>query len=298
MHTLLVLPEGRRVAYAVHGDPQGAPVILLPGLAGSRLIRHPDEGLTRATGARLVTIDRPGYGSSDRLPRRSLAAVAGDVRLVADDLGVDRFAVVGVGAGSAFALATAAELGERVNAVSLVSALPWIADPAVQSWLGPQLQRIARMARLPALLAPALVHAATSAVLAPERTLGEMVQASQDRALWDSTAVRDLLSASLRTALEQGSGGLYDDVRALYRPWGITAADVTAPVQVWHGDADAVVTVEAGRALAAGLPDAALTVVPEAGHLLWLVAWTQILSSVLAPERPMVAPPLPSAAPC
>lgn len=44
-------------------------------------------------GARLISYDRPGYGGSDRMPRRRVADVAQDVADVADALELDRFAV-------------------------------------------------------------------------------------------------------------------------------------------------------------------------------------------------------------
>jgi pimeloyl-ACP methyl ester carboxylesterase len=59
-------------------------------------------------GARLISYGRPGYGGSDRVPRRRVADVAQDVADVADALELDRFAVAGRSAGAPHALACAA----------------------------------------------------------------------------------------------------------------------------------------------------------------------------------------------
>jgi pimeloyl-ACP methyl ester carboxylesterase len=48
------LPDGRAVAVAEAGDAHGWPVLFFHGFAGSRLQRHPDDGLATAA----------GYGSS------------------------------------------------------------------------------------------------------------------------------------------------------------------------------------------------------------------------------------------
>jgi pimeloyl-ACP methyl ester carboxylesterase len=58
-------------------------------------------------GIRLVAIDRPGYGGSDRQPRRSFLGWAPDVATVADQLGIDRFVVLGVSGGGGYAPACA-----------------------------------------------------------------------------------------------------------------------------------------------------------------------------------------------
>jgi len=54
--------DGRRLAYAVWGDPAGFTVVVLHGTPGCRLNRYPDERALAAAGIRVITYDRPGYG--------------------------------------------------------------------------------------------------------------------------------------------------------------------------------------------------------------------------------------------
>jgi hypothetical protein len=61
----------------------------------SMLGPHPRGRVLYELGVRLITFDRPGYGGSDRIVSRLLADVAPDVHAIADELGVDRFAVLG-----------------------------------------------------------------------------------------------------------------------------------------------------------------------------------------------------------
>lgn len=65
-------------------------------------------------GIRLGSFDRPGYGESPGL-RFSLASIARDTALVADALGIERFASHGQSGGGPFSLACAAVLGDRVT---------------------------------------------------------------------------------------------------------------------------------------------------------------------------------------
>src|SRR5207245_3071247 len=102
------LPDGRRLAYDDAGDPAGRPLLFFHGLGASRRARHPDDGVAAGLGVRLLTVDRPGIGGSDPLLRRRLLDWPGDVAALADELGLDRFAVAGWSAGGPHALACAA----------------------------------------------------------------------------------------------------------------------------------------------------------------------------------------------
>jgi hypothetical protein len=64
----VVLENGRKLAYAEYGDPQGKPVFHCHGSGGSRLERPPpsdDESFNaylRQLGVRWIGMDRPGHG--------------------------------------------------------------------------------------------------------------------------------------------------------------------------------------------------------------------------------------------
>src|SRR3954454_24933753 len=122
----IALPDGRTLAYAEWGDPQGRPVISCHGTPGCRLNRHPNQELVRSTGARVITFDRPGYGQSTRRPGRAVVDVVEDVARLADHLGLEDFAVVGGSGGGPHALAVAALLAGRVTrAASVVGVAPY-----------------------------------------------------------------------------------------------------------------------------------------------------------------------------
>src|SRR3954451_16360237 len=95
---LVTAPDGREIAFAVWGDPAGFPVLRLHGTPGCRLMRWPDEEVYGSLGACYVTHDRAGYGRSSRRRGRRVVDDVDDVRLIADELGFERFGVSG-GAG-------------------------------------------------------------------------------------------------------------------------------------------------------------------------------------------------------
>lgn len=67
---ILTLPDARKLGICELGAPDGRPVVYCHGFPGSRLDARMSDEDARATGARLIALDRPGYGLSDpQLPR-------------------------------------------------------------------------------------------------------------------------------------------------------------------------------------------------------------------------------------
>ncbi len=126
----ILLADGRALAlaYAQCGDAQGRPVFFFHGLPSSRLM-HPDAAVCRSLGIRLVTVDRPGFGHSDPKPGRSLLDWADDVKALADQLGIDQFAVVGPSGGGPFVAACAYRLPTRIKRAAIVGGSGPIDEP-------------------------------------------------------------------------------------------------------------------------------------------------------------------------
>ena len=132
---VLQLADGRRLAWSEFGTPTGPVLIYCHGTPSSRL-----EGLVlhhaALGGVRVLVPDRPGFGRSDPQPGRSLTDWARDVAALADQLGIQRFAVSGISGGGPHALACAAHLGDRVSVVIPVNASPEVRHPLMRelSW--------------------------------------------------------------------------------------------------------------------------------------------------------------------
>ena len=96
----ITLPDGRRLAYAEFGTPDGRPVLYFHGAPSSRL--EPllvGDDAWRAHGLRVIAPDRPGVGLSDFLPKRGFSQWPNDVVALADALGLERFGVIGMSGG-------------------------------------------------------------------------------------------------------------------------------------------------------------------------------------------------------
>jgi pimeloyl-ACP methyl ester carboxylesterase len=266
----VLLPDGRRLAYMVYGDPSGTPVFLFHGTPGSRLAFLEDDPVATELGIRLITPDRPGYGRSDFQPGRTLLDWASDVAALADHLGIGRFAVAGASGGGPHTAACAYLLPERVTGAALISSSsPMDAPDATlgMAWgnrLGLTLSRFA-----PWLVRAAMVLQARSILHAPEQFLGALLEqlCESDRRVLSDPKQREMAVMHLQEAVRPGARGAAHEAVLVSRPWGFDLAEIRVPVHVWHGEADALAPISMGRHLAAAIPGSRAHFLPGVGHL-------------------------------
>ncbi len=134
----VALPDGRRLGIAEQGVADGLPLLFFHGFAGSRL-QCRDAGMATDLGIRLIAVDRPADGLSDRKPGRRPVDWADGVQVLADGLDLERFAILAWSAGAPHALACGYALPNRVLAIGLASpagggsldpALPGMSQPS------------------------------------------------------------------------------------------------------------------------------------------------------------------------
>src|SRR5882757_9139902 len=107
--------DDRQLGFAEFGDPQGRAVFWLHGTPGARR-QIPTEARVYAelTHIRLIGVDRPGIGSSTPFQYPNVLAFADDLRTIADVLGIDQMAVIGLSGGGPYTLACAAAMSDRI----------------------------------------------------------------------------------------------------------------------------------------------------------------------------------------
>ncbi len=269
----LRLPDGRRVGGTTFGDPEGFPVLALHGTPGSRLMFRMADEAARATGVRLYSLDRWGYGHSDAHPAPSLSAYADDARSIADALGLDRMALLGVSGGGPFAVAVAAGLGDRIAAVALVSPLgPVAAEPdlALSRF---QALAFGTLARRP--WAVRLVFRGFRSVLERNGPLALRIASARaaavDRRVVCRPYERGSMVDAFRAGLAPGVEGPVIDMALFSQPWDVDPGCLTAPSRLWIGDADRHVPVSAARGLARRIPSCDLVAIADAGHY-WVMS--------------------------
>lgn len=280
--------DGRVVMVRETGDPVGPVVIYFHGTPGSRLDVAFGDGLSRETGVRLISFDRPGYGRSDAAPY-TLRSVARDVTVVADRLGVGRFATLGWSGGGPFALGAAALTSERVTRVGVACGpAPFQEMPGgTEAFTESDRTALGFLPERPD-------RAAEQFRIGNDEMLQAMLSVRDDENapwidwMWGDTdpdviadpAMRDALSMVVREGLRQDAMGICWDNVAWGGPWGFALDDVLPPVHLWYGGRDQMMPPANGRWLDENLPEATLTVYPDEGHLLPMRHWQQILRTL------------------
>jgi pimeloyl-ACP methyl ester carboxylesterase len=281
------LRDGRRLGFAEWGDPAGKPIFLFHPLPGSRIFRHPDDSIAAALGVRLITVDRPGFGLSDPFPGRKLLNWPDDVVKLADALHIDRFAVLGVEAGGAYALACAYRIPRRLVTVGLVSGLSPLNRQGARIDMIPLLRNSYIMAfRAPTLLRFMMYFGAREAQSYPEKYLSrtdDPLLTESDRALLLQNAeIRAMSLESIAETFRIGSTPYSDEMILLVRPWGFRLHEIPILVYLWHGEKDVIAPSQMGYYLANELLACEAHFIPEEGHGLIFSRWSEILLTLVS----------------
>ena len=269
--------DGRKLAYATWGDPDGFPILSLHGTPGCRFNRWPNEDVYTRAGAYWITHDRAGYGRSDRHRGRCVADEVADVEAIADELGLERFGVTGGSGGGPHALACAALLPDRVvRAVCSVGVAP-LGRPGLteDEWLAGMDPENVKEFRWAQTGEDVLMHELGQlqrqleerVALDPSTVLDEFELSESDRAQLARPEAMQVIREATAEQAVNGVGGWADDDLVVLRPWGFEVDAISVPVLVRYGLTDVLVPPAHGEWLAANVPGCIVEVETSAGHL-------------------------------
>ncbi len=226
----------------------------------------------RERGLRMIGVDRPGYGNAPADPNRSLRSVAEATAALMDDLGVDRFAVIGVSGGGPYALACGAFLPDRVVAVVSGAGRSGFDEEIDSAGMDPEeLQMTREQALRPTaegrqalarFYDPEVEHLRSADVDGFMSAFGDDPAAATP----EQRTIAAYVLEAIQEAIRPGRDGWLDDGLAMLRPWGFEPADVCQPVAVWHSEDDSMVAIQHGRRLVAAIPNAEPFLVDGLGH--------------------------------
>jgi pimeloyl-ACP methyl ester carboxylesterase/DNA-binding CsgD family transcriptional regulator len=244
------LSDGTEVAYATAGS--GPVLLLLPGWVSHVELdwalgpqRRFYEAI--APGRTLLRYDRPGNGLSDAAPERAeLADLELEViEAVLDAAGAEQVDVVGTSLSSVFAVRWAARHPDRIRRMVLYGG--WVdgaglGDPEAR-------EHVLQLVR---------THWGFGSEM-----LTDIFAPGADAEFRTAFATLQRAAASAETAHRILAAAYAVDVSG-------DLDRVTAPTRVIHREGDRAVPLEEGRRLAAGIPDAELTVLPGRAHIAYV----------------------------
>lgn len=271
MFSTTTLSDGRTLEYADLGDPAGVPLMFFHGTPSTGGQAACVADAAAEAGIRLLAPTRPGYGESTLSPP-SLAATAADVIELADQLGLDRWAVWGTSGGGPFALAVAAVAPERLTVVA-VHAGPGVYADVKPEVLGDEDRRALELVaqgdvdegmRVMNALGDAdfggmreLSAEEFSEAMSTMRPPGEnwFDRNPEHKAEFETDFLRAI----------QTCDGFSRDNLCWLSDWDIDLGAVTAPVRLVYGESDRMAEIGHAEWLQARLPNSELHVVPG-GH--------------------------------
>ena len=265
-------PDGVSIAYFAMGE--GPPMIITPPIPYSHLqIQLDDPGYRAwyermARTSRIICYDNRGSGLSDRkVADLSLEGFGLDILAVADKLGLEKFALVGISVGCPPAISLVARHPERISQFALWCG--FASDDAATP------QARALNALLGAdwnLFTETIAHATVAG------------WESSDEALRFAKLMRAGVDPEVARAIDYVSEGF--DINYLL-------PDIRCPVLVLHRQQAIFPNMEGARRLAAALPDAQLVVL-DGGALL---PWVGDMEEVVAALEDFLGVATPEAAP-
>jgi len=220
------------------GDPGGVPVIYFHGTPSSRLLAASGDEAAVRQGVRLIAANRPGYGAAPDAPS-GLSSVAQDTLALADALGLNRFAVLGVSGGGPYALACGALAPERVAAVGVAVGIgPWrLIDPPGSNPEDRAALELAdagdEQAALAAFRRSAAEGFASMLTLDDDAMMDEFVRPvpEQEREVF-TPQMRVWWAADMREALTSYDGYARDNL-AWGGDWDLDLAALSSPTWLW-----------------------------------------------------------------
>jgi pimeloyl-ACP methyl ester carboxylesterase len=278
----MTLADGRTLAWAEYGVPEGRCVLFFHGGNDSRLAgRLLDDAAIRAE-VRLICPDRPGYGASTFLAGRTFLDWASDVSRLADELGIAGYGIVGHSGGGPHALACAYANPERVHSVATVSSP---APPAAPNrGLHPAFRLMNLLFKSPALYRPMAKNQLKQMATSPERWLsvwGRM-QPADGELFRRQPEVAHAIIAEMTEGARQGVSGIVHEASLYHAGWGFGLREVATSSQVWHGRRDRQAAMGWSEFLAEELPHASLRIDNEGGHFSTLITNAQEILTGIA----------------
>jgi pimeloyl-ACP methyl ester carboxylesterase len=280
--TIFDLVDRRELAFSEAGDPGGFPVIAFHGTPGSRrqlLLPVADE-MAKKAGVRLIAPDRPGYGHSTFHAGQLLTDWPADVGELADRVGAERFAVLGISGGGPYTLACAALLPDRVTRAAVASGMGSVHSDADTEGMMPSNVVITSVVRRSErAVVPLTAFMTEFARRRPETLLKSFVKQlpAADAAILERPEFREAFIDDSRRASSTTAKAIAQDMALFARPWGFELSDIGVPVDFWHGDADRNVPIAHARRQASEVKQSSLHEFPGEGHFMALDHLEEIL---------------------
>ena len=306
LRRICVLPDGRRMEYFCLGPEDGDVVLFFDALSGVTVdvLGFPDHCLSYLNrfNIRLIMPCRPGIFQSQMAQFTSLCDFAPDIEHILAQEDVSRFSVLGTGFGACSALGVTHVLQSRIDKVVLSS-------PSYALYQHPNWRELDQFYVLsgvlgrhwPGMLRRLIPFLVRSILQNTDRYFDRYcsrTKCQHDIDILSHPLVRRRTAEVLSERTIQGADGIVEENLLNIRGWDFDVAEISTPVEIFHGVQDNVAPMAGGEELADHLPNAQFTALPERGQYHHILNWPALMARAtghdIGPEDAPYSFPLPA----
>jgi pimeloyl-ACP methyl ester carboxylesterase len=202
--------NGNSLSYAEYGDQNGYPILIQHGLIASINDYHLFKRLIE-TGARLISIARPGYGESSPYVMKNIAEWADIVSVLVGELGLSKFDVLGISSGAPYSYAIGYKFPDQVRNLFILSGTPALYDETVLSFWPYPVKKNASIAEM-------------------QKLAYEL--------FFSHLSKEDLAKDDIQDSMMNHCFGVAQDLKLRCIDWGFQLSDVKGRVYMRHSKSD------------------------------------------------------------
>ena len=265
----LTLSSGRRLAYYEYGDPNGVPTFYFHGWPSSGLQGSLMDEAGRECGLRIISPDRPGLGHSDFHPGRRLLDWPPVLAEMAQQLGFEKFHLIGVSGGGPYVLAAAHAMPDRVLSATTVCGAPPLKLFGAQDLFWPYRFVLLLRRHITFLMSPVFRIGEKISLQQPDQVpmkwLIGMLNA-RDQEVMRDVARQQVIAEGFRQSIRQSVSHIQADADLYLEDWGFDLSQIQVPIHMWHGREDRNIPFRYAEKLAALLPHVTTHWTDDDGH--------------------------------
>jgi pimeloyl-ACP methyl ester carboxylesterase len=224
--------NGNFLSYAESGDPNGDPILIQHGLIASINDHHLFERLI-GTGARLISVARPGYGESSPYVMKNIGEWGDIISVLVDELGLAQFDVLGISSGATYSYAIGYKLPDQARNLFILSGTPALYDENVRSFWPYPIQRNASIAEM-------------------QKLAYEL--------FFSHLSKEDLKKDENKDSMMHHCFGIAQDLRLRCMDWGFPLSEVKGRVMMRHSRSDDSVPIITAELTSKLLPNCRLEI--------------------------------------
>ena len=206
LSTVIKYKNGCLLAYTDNGSRNSFPVLVQHGMIASIDDTCLFDHLLQ-TGARVISIARPGYGKSSPYMMKDMAEWGDIVSILVDELRISQFDVLGISSGAPYSYAIGNKLASRVRKLFILSGTPALYEDRIVSFWPYPIDK--------------------NAVLADLQDLARKL-------FFSNLSETDLLKNDIRDSMMNDCFGIAQDLRLRCKNWGFDLSQVKTNVYMQH----------------------------------------------------------------